>query len=416
MIKTKKLDNGVTMVLESVPGTNSATLGLWVRTGAADEDGTTAGISHFIEHMMFKGTARRDARRIAEDVDRIGAQINAFTGKEATCYYVKTLASNMERSLEILLDMFTGSLFATKEINRERRVIREELKMVQDTPDEDAHDTLCEQVFRGSPLAHSIIGTGSSLNRINHKQIVDYLRRQYTRDSIVVAVVGNFDEDLVCGMVEEGLRDLPAAKPPLEYPDSDPEPTCRVKVKDIEQTHLCLGTRTIRLADDRYYVFSLLSNIMGGGMSSRFFQDIREEKGLAYSVYSGNSAFSHDGYFHIYAGVAHENVHRTIAAIREELERLKHDGVSEDELTKAKEQLKSSFIFGQENLNGRMFTLGRDMTLLGEVETPDQVLETINKVTMADIEEAVGYICDFDRYSAVAVSGRRLPLRRYMQE
>jgi predicted Zn-dependent peptidase len=415
MIKTRKLDCGITVVMEYVPHFDSAAVGIWVRAGAANETKENSGISHFIEHMMFKGTEKRSALRIAEDVDNLGAQINAFTGKEATCYYIKTLASNMEKSLDILLDMFTGSVFAPEEINRERGVIKEELKMIKDTPDEDALDTICETVLRGNPVGNSIIGTVGSLNKINHSKILNYIDNEYTCDSIVVSIAGKFDEEQVCSMLEERMSGFRQHKEGPDYREGDTEPAFRVKVKDIEQSHLCLATRSVPLSDERYYAFSLLSNVMGGSMSSRFFQDIRERKGLAYSVYSSNSSFSHCGYYNIYAGVAHSNVHKVVDAIREELASLKRDGITGAELSKAKEQLKSSYIFGEENVNGRMFGQGRSMILLGEVKTPQQVTEAIDAVTMEDIEEVEAMICDIEKYSGVLISDKRRPLKDYVR-
>lgn len=414
MIKTKKLKCGITVAMEKISHVESVSTGIWVRAGAANETGENAGISHFIEHMMFKGTDSRSARQIAEDVDNIGGQINAFTGKEATCYYIKTIASNLDTSLEILMDMFTSSLFDPKEIGRERKVIKEELKMIKDTPDEDAHDTICEMVFKGNPLGNSIIGTAGSLDRINHDKIKEYIKNQYTKDSIVVSVAGNFSEAKVCSIIEGRLAGLKARKPKLKYPRDVYAPSFKVKTKDIEQSHICLGTRTIPLDDDRYCAFSLLSNIMGGSMSSRFFQNIREQKGLAYSVFSMNSSFSKYGYYNIYAGVAHDRIKETIDAIKEELEILKKNGITREELNKAKEQLKSSYIFGQENINGRMFSMGKSMTLLGKIRTPEEIIEEINSVTLEDVDKAKQYICDIETYSGVLITDKKVPLKKYI--
>lgn len=415
MIKRKKLNCGISVVMEKMAHVNSVSVGIWVKAGAVNETAENAGISHFIEHMMFKGTEKRSAREIAEDVDNIGGQINAFTGKEATCYYVKTLASNVDKSLEILLDMFTSSLFDPKEIKRERKVIKEEMKMIQDAPDEDAHDTICELVFKNHPLGNSIIGTNKSLNGINHEKIKDYIKNQYTKDSIVVSIAGNFSEAKVCRIIEGKLGGLKARKAKLKYKKEKYAPSFKVKVKDIEQSHICLGTRTIPLEDERYYAFSLLNNIMGGSMSSRFFQNIREQKGLAYSVFSMNSSFSGDGYYNIYAGVSHDKIQEAINAIKEELLDLQENGITKEELKKAKEQLKSSYIFGQENVNGRMFAIGKSSLLLNEIRTPEEVIKEIDAVTMDDIKYAENFICDINNYSGVVVTDKKIPLKKIIQ-
>jgi len=415
MIKTRKLKCGITVVMEQILYVNSVSTGIWVRTGSVNESPEIAGISHFIEHMMFKGTYKRSAKQIAEDVDNIGGQINAFTGKEATCYYIKTLASNLDKAMEILMDMFTSSLFDPLEMKRERKVIKEELKMIQDAPDEDVHDTICELVFKGNPLGNSIIGTPGSLNSITHDKIKDYIKKQYTKDSIVVSVAGNFDEKKVCKMIEGKLAGLNEEKTKVKYPSEKYEPSFKVKVKDIEQSHICFGTRSVKLSDDRYYAFSLLNNIMGGSMSSRFFQNIREQKGLAYSVFSMNSSFSKDGYYNIYAGVSHNKVKDCIQAVKDELESLKNEGVTISELSKAKEQLKSNYIFGQENVNGRMFSIGKSATLLGEIHTPEEVIAEIDNVTIEDVNEIKKYICDISNYSAAVITNNRIPLKKIIQ-
>ncbi|MEG0392776.1 MAG: pitrilysin family protein, partial [Anaerovoracaceae bacterium] len=270
MIETKKLDCGITLVTEKMPNMKSVAIGIWVKTGAANEAPEIAGISHFIEHMLFKGTTTRTAKALAEDVDKIGGQINAFTGKEATCYYIKTLESNLETSMDILFDMFRESLFDKKEMAREKKVIAEEMKMIKDTPDEDAHDTICELVFKDNPLGKSIIGTTTTLKRISREVLMDYIDQQYTKDSIVVSVAGNFQSELVEEIIAGRLDGLKEKKNPVEYPEETYVPSFKVKVKDIEQTHLCLATRSVSLADPRYYAFALLNNIMGGSMSSRF--------------------------------------------------------------------------------------------------------------------------------------------------
>ena len=414
-IEIRKLDCGVRVVMETIPHVQSAAIGIWVKTGAVNETLKYAGVSHYIEHMMFKGTENRNAREIAADIDKIGGQMNAFTSKESTCYYVKVLKDNFEKGAEVLLDMLSNSLFDKIEMDKERQVICEEIKMIEDQPDDLAHDVVSEILFKGNPLGNSIIGTPSSLNRISRKVLTEYFDTQYTRDSIVVSVAGNINPDQVCAYLEDKFDKLGASKPVHENGYTPYEKKHKVIVKDIQQSHLCLATRAISLIDPRYYAFSVLNNVMGGSMSSRLFQNIREEKGLAYSVYSMLSCFSSDGYFNIYAGVSHDKIGAAIGGIREELEILGSQGITEEELSASREQLKSSYIFGQENVASRMFAIGKNLILLDRVFTPEEVLEGLNAVTMDDIEEVKKTLCDMSSYSAVAVTNKRINLKRMME-
>ena len=396
--------------MERTDFVRSAALGIWVRTGSSHECDDNSGVSHFIEHMMFKGTGKRSARQIAEDVDRIGGMSNAFTGKEATCYYIKTLSSNIYQGAEILLDMLTGSAFAEEEMDKERQVILEEIKMVRDTPDEDVLDLISELVNGKNAIGRTILGTPESLAGIDRQKLADYYRREYSRDSIVIAVAGNFDPDRIAVLFEEGLGSLNADKPAFA-PDRYPyEQKYKVRVKDIEQTHLCLAIPSVPLGDDRYYAFVLMNSIFGGSMSSRLFQSIREERGLAYSVASMNAFASKSGFFNIYAGVAHEKLEETVRAIKDEIGMLCEDGVTDDELAMAKEQMKSSFIFGLENINSRMFNIGKNKLLLDKVYEADEVLQGYDAVTKEDILDAAHLIGRASDYCGAAVTGREFDL------
>lgn len=297
MIKVRKLNCGTNIIMEKTDYVQSAALGIWVRAGAADEKEEFSGASHYIEHMMFKGTEKRTAKEIAADVDKIGGVFNAFTGKEATCYYIKTLSSNIYKGAEILLDMLTASRFAPEEMDKERQVICEEIKMVKDTPDDDVYDTISELVSSGNPLGRSILGTPESLARLDRDKLKSYMDVKYARDSIVVAVVGNFDEERIVEMFEDKLTAFREKKVTEKEEIRPYKQSFSVKVKDIEQTHICLAVPSVSLADDKYYAFVLMNSILGGSMSSRLFQNIREERGLAYSVYSMNSFASNWGFF-----------------------------------------------------------------------------------------------------------------------
>ncbi|HWQ77859.1 MAG TPA: pitrilysin family protein [Anaerovoracaceae bacterium] len=415
MIVNKKLNCGVRIVMEEIPYVQSVSIGIWVKAGSVDETARNSGISHFIEHMLFKGTENRSAKKIAEDVDKIGGQINAFTGKEATCYYLKTLANNIDKAADILIDMFINSKFDEEEMEKEKRVVCEEIKMIEDSPEDYAHDIISELIFKGNPLAKSIIGTPKSLQGITRRAIKKYIGEEYTRDNIVVSVCGSFDQDHVCGLFDSKLMALNANKAPKYHDEIDYSPHYKVKVKDIEQSHLCLGLKGLAIDDDRYYPLMLLNNIMGGSMSSRLFQNIREEKGLAYSVYSMSSSFSNTGYFNIYAGVSHDKIKDAVIGIQDELRLLEKDGVMPEELETAKEQMKGSYIFSLENVNGRMFSNGKNILLLNKIYTPEEVLASIDAVSPDDIRDISEMVTDIRNYSGVLIGRIQVDLKKIVQ-
>ena len=411
-IDIRTLDCGVRVVVEKIDYVQSAAFGVWVKAGACDETRENSGVSHFIEHMMFKGTEKRNARQIAEDMDKIGGQMNAFTGKEATCYYVKTIGVNLENGAEILLDMVNNAVFDKHEMTKERTVIFEEMKMITDQPDDLAHDTVTELVFKGNPLGKSIIGNVTSLRNISRNVMTTYKEAEYTCDSIVVSIAGNFDEDRFCSFLEDKFSNLKASKEPKNTETVPYTPDFKVLVKEIQQSHLCLATKAVSLTDPAYYSFYVLNNIMGGSMSSRLFQNIREEKGLAYSVYSMFTAYSQDGYYSIYAGVAHDKIHDTVNGILAELAALADGEITQDEISMAKEQLKASYTFGQENIASRMFANGKGLLLNNRVFMPEEVLAGIDAVTVADLEDTKKRITDPKTYSGVCVSGKRVDLKK----
>ena len=414
-IDIRILDCGIRVVMEELDHVKSAAVGIWVRNGAVDETPEVAGISHFIEHMMFKGTEKRNSRQIAEDVDKIGGQMNAFTGTEATCYYVKTISSHLMDGADVIIDMVCNAVFDGREMTKERQVICEEIKMIQDQPDDLVHDNITELVFKDAPLGNSIIGTKTSLSRITRPVITAYKEKAYARDSIVISAAGNFDKDAFCAYLSDKFDRLAKERRAKEKKAEAYVPRFKVIKKDIQQSHICMATRSISLDDPRYYTFAVLNNVMGGSMSSRFFQNIREEKGLAYSVYSSNSTFSDAGYYNIYAGVSHDKVGAAIEGIKEELDVLDREGLTEEEISMSKEQLKSSYIFGQENVASRMFNIGKNLLLLGRVYGQDEVIEGIEKVTRESIDSIKPIVCDIENYSAVCLTDKDINLKKMVR-
>lgn len=411
MTEIRKLSCGLRMVLDRLPYVQSVTTGIWVKAGCVDEENQKlSGISHFIEHMMFKGTSKRSARDIAADADALGAQMNAFTSKESTCYYIKSFTSNVSEACEILIDILTDSLFDPAEMAKEKQVVKEEMKMVEDSPDEDVMDLMYEELFSDEPLARSILGTPESLDGITHDDIKAYIAKEYSLDNIVVSVAGNFDADSVCEQFENALSCMTPTKEVKAYEPVIYVPSFRTKVKDIEQSQICIAARTVEYGHDDISALQLVSNIMGGSMSSRLFQNIREEKGLAYTVYSTCAAHEKDGFYAICAGVAHDKIEDTVAAIIDELETLALHGVTDKELETAKAQVKGGLIFSQESTGSRMLSAGKRALLKNQVKSLEELVKSIDDVTKDDISRVAAMITDVSTYSGALISKRDVDL------
>ncbi len=415
MMKKTTLQNGIRLILEPLPYVESASVGIWVGAGSADETAREAGLSHVIEHMLFKGTETRSARDIAADTDALGSNANAFTGKEATCYYIRTLSSHIEESAEILLDMFLRSTFDPEELEREKNVIFEEMKMSEDSPEDLAHDVLTRIVFRGTNLESDVIGTRSSVKAITRDDILAYRKRQYSPGKILVSIAGNFDPDRMTAVFADALGSIGA--PEAERPEtvSRYEPAVVSRVKEVEQSNICLGLPAIPLDAELYYPMHVLSSILGGTMSSRLFQEIREKRGLAYSVFTSLQCYRKHGMFEIYAGVAHEKVGEAVSAIASVLGGLDEHFVTEDELRIAKEQLKAGIVYGRESINNRMIANGRNELLLGREISAEEIIRRTDAVTLDAVREAARLITDPSRYSATCVGDREHPLRDYLK-
>ena len=414
MINARKLSNGISIVMEEMQHVNSVSCGIWVKTGSCDEESRIGGISHFVEHMMFKGTPDRDAYRISCDIDKLGASTNAFTGKEATCFYVKAMSENYLKACDVICDMLEHALFDSDEMNRERHVIEEEIKMSKDDPEDFGHDALGDGLFRGTPLGKSVIGTATNIGRVSHNIMADYVEKQYTRDSIVVSVAGRFDPDEVCSYFEKRFMNRGAAKPERAVSRPKYEPFTRSFTRDINQAHLFLGTKSVTMNDDWTYAYQIMNNIMGGSMSSRLFQNIREKKGLAYTVFSDNIAYRDGGYYEIYAGVSMDNVRKAVNGIKEELDVFAATTVTDEELESSRAQMKAAYVYSQESTSARMIVNGKNYLLIGRFFVPDEVIDGFNSVTAADIDEIKSTICDFSRYSAVVVSGKHTAIKDIM--
>ncbi len=386
MIVKHTLPNGVRVLAEPIPHVRSVAVGIWVGTGSENEEKEKNGISHFLEHMMFKGTKKRTARQIAEAFDEIGGQVNAFTSKEMTCYFAKVLDQHFSVALEVLADMFFESTFLDVEIEKEKKVIIEEIRMVEDTPDDLVHDLLSEVSMNQHTLGFPVIGTIENVQQITRNDLFDYKDKFYHPANTVVSIAGNLPADFL-----EQVESLFGHHfgTPVEVKKEIPvfSPYGKIKIKPTEQTHLCIGLPGLTIQDEQIYTMVLINNILGGNMSSRLFQEIREEHGLAYSVYSYHSAHRHSGLFAIYAGTAHGQEGEVYDRITHLLYEMGTKGVTEKELAKAKEQLKASLMLGLESTNNRMSRLGRNELLLGKHMSLDEIVETVEKITIEDANQ-----------------------------
>ncbi len=404
MFKKVQLSNGLRLVYEKIPYVRSVSVGIWVGTGSRNETSENNGISHFIEHMLFKGTSKRSAKDIAECIDAIGGQINAFTGKECTCYYTKTLDTHLDIAVDVLSDMFFNSSFDSDDINVEKRVVIEEIGMYEDTPEELVHDIFSEMVWDGNPLGYPILGTEMCINKFDKDMILKYMNEFYTPYNTVISVAGNFDEIKLIELVNKYFQDWKFGKTfSNKFSSAQYKVNKIVREKDTEQVHLCMGFEGIEHGNEKLYSLLSLNNILGGGMSSRLFQNIREKRGLVYSIYSYPSTYQGSGLFVIYAGMNPEHLQTVIDLTKTELDLIIKDGITKDELAKTKEQLKGNYILGLESTSSRMNSIGKSELMLGKINTPEEILQKIDRVNMDSVDEMIKRVFDFEKMSISAV-------------
>jgi predicted Zn-dependent peptidase len=402
------LSNGIRVVAEKIPHVRSVALGIWVGAGSEKENKGNNGISHFIEHMMFKGTKTRTARQLAEAFDEIGGHVNAFTSKEMTCYYAKVLDQHLPTALEILTDMFFESVFAEAEIEKEKKVIIEEIRMVEDTPDDLVHELLSEAALSGHPLGWPVLGFEETVSSFTREDLIRYKETHYHPHNVVVSLAGNLPDDFL-EQVEQAFASHQG--PNREDKIAAPVFKSGVKVrqKATEQTHLCLGFPGLSYGDSRLYTLILLNNVLGGNMSSRLFQEIREERGLAYSVFSYHSAHRETGLFAIYAGTKHGQEDEVYDCIMDTLDDVRQKGLTDAELKKAKEQLKGSLMLSLESTNNRMSRLGRNELLLGRHLSLDEIIESVEKITLEDVNQLAREIFSGQMSLALISPNGKLP-------
>jgi predicted Zn-dependent peptidase len=381
------LANGLRVLTESMPSVRSASIGIWADVGSSLESREQRGISHLVEHMLFKGTERRSAREIAEVMDGVGGNLNAFTDKETTCYYAKVIDRHVPLALDVLSDMFLRSLFDAQELAKEQNVVLEEIKMYDDSPDELIHDLFLQTMWSGSNLGAPTIGFVDTVTAVTPADLRAHMNRHYAPNSIVVAASGNVEHDRVVELVAQSFERFEGISERVEPDAPRTTPSALVRQKDCEQAYVVLGSRGLCVRDDRRYALSVLDTVLGGGMSSRLFQEIREKRGLVYTVYSFQAAYRAAGLFGIYAGTSPENVQPCIDVIAEQLAALRKIEIGPDELHLAKEHIKGNLTLSLESTSSRMIRLGRNEFALGRHVTPEEIEERVDAVAASEITQ-----------------------------
>ncbi len=381
MVFKYRESNGLTVILEPVEGVVSISAGLWVRVGSRHERADQYGYAHFVEHMLFKGTERYSARDIARLVDRVGGQHNAATNREYTCYYINVVSDYLDLALEILGDMYLNSVFDPVELDKEKNVIIEEIRMYEDTPDEYIHDLFMEKMFIDHPLSHSILGTEENITSASRTQLVDFYRGQYTGENTILVISGRFDPDRARDMIKKYFASLSTAKNPVFPPVNAPSRVDSFHTeRDLEQVHFCLGTDGIRRDEEDRWALYALSTILGGSMSSRLFQNIREKEGICYSIYSFHSSYSDTGIFGIYCASSPDRFSRAVELVVKECRDLIKEGVTDEELDDARTFMKGNLALSLESIEVRMGQLAKNEMTFGRYFSFEDVVERINRI------------------------------------
>jgi len=389
-IRKTVLSNGLLVLTESMPHLRSISMGAWIGSGSRDEAPEVNGVSHFVEHMVFKGTTSRSAQQIAREVDTIGGNLDAFTGKEMVCFNIKVLDENVAPALDVLSDLVLHPTFTPEELAREQGVILEEIKMDEDNPDYLVHEIFTQNFWKGDALGRPILGTVKTVSSFNQQIVFDFYNSRFTPRNMVFSAAGNLEHDAFVAQVERQFGSLAVdGSEPLavtEGPTATPHITLKRK-KSLEQVQLCLGVPAPPVNDPSRYGVYLLNTMLGGGMSSRLFQTIREDQGLAYSIYSEMNPFRDTGSLCVYAGTSVDKTEKVLRLTLEELRRLKEETVSEAELKRAKDQLKSNMVIGLESSGSRMSNLARQQMYFGRFFGIDEIIEEIEAVSSADVQK-----------------------------
>ena len=396
-VRRTVLDGGLRVVSEYLPSVRSVALGIWASVGSRDEDAAHAGATHYLEHLLFKGTRKRTALDISSAIDAVGGELNAFTSKEYTCYYARVLDADLPLAVDVVSDMVIASVIAPKEVDAERGVILEEIAMNDDDPSDVVHEAFMAKLFGDTPLGRPILGTADSINKITRSQIADHYAARYGPEDLVVAAAGGVDHDRLVQLAGEAfgpvLRDASPRPPRLSGPGvAEPGTGVRLVSRSIEQANVILGSEGLARTDDRRFALGVLNAALGGGMSSRLFQEVREKRGLAYSVYSFTSQYADTGMFGVYAGCQPAKADEVLAISREEIEKVVAHGLTDDELVRGKGQMRGQLVLGLEDPASRMSRLGKSELVYDRLEPVDEILGKIEAVTHDDVREVARHV------------------------
>jgi predicted Zn-dependent peptidase len=400
-IRQTRLDRGIRVVTEHMPDAHSVTTGFWVDTGSRDEPPELAGASHFLEHLLFKGTDTRSAREIAETIEAVGGDMNAFTTKEYTAFYTRVLDADVELGLDILSDIMWAPAFRTDEVEAERQVILEEILMHEDEPADLVHDLFTGALYPGHPLGREVLGDQSTISAMSSDEIRGYFTDYYRPEAIVVAAAGNLDHDAMVAGIERRYAGRTGNRPERAMPPLAPASRIVVSTRPTEQAHVVVGVRAIDRNDGDRYALAALNQVLGGGMSSRLFQEIREKRGLVYSVYSYRAAYLETGSLAVYAGTSPGHVHEVLELVHDQLDRMAAGDVSARELDMAKGHLKGSLALSLEDSASRMTRIGRGSLLHDEVLTFDELVARTEAVTLDDVFRVAARVLTGERVLAV---------------
>jgi len=405
MVQKSVLENGMRVITEKIPSAHSVTVGFWVENGSRHERVSEGGISHFIEHMLFKGTDRRSALDIAKEIDSGGGVLNGFTGPEYSCYYAKVLAKKLPQAIDLLSDIVLHSIFDLDEIEKERRVILQEIYMQEDSPDEQVHDLFSQLFWRGHPLGKSVLGTRDSVGSLARDQFLVFLQERYCGRNILVCAAGDLEHQEIVDFIAEAFQEIPTGGETSPSPLPEYQRRIEFVEKDLEQVHICLGTRAFPQNHPNRFESYVMNTILGGSMSSRLFQKIREERGMAYSVYSYLNNHSDAGALVVYAGTSPEDAPHAVALLLKELKRFATDLVGEDELRSAKEQLRGNLLLSMESTENRMTRLAKNEIYMGRNLALKEVLHGFEKVTREGILKLAEFTLQ-DEYLNLQLMGK----------
>ena len=390
MYKCQTLKNGLTIIGEEIPYLKSISLGVWVKAGSIMETKENSGVSHFIEHMLFKGTTNRTSKELAREIDNLGGVINAFTSKECTCVYVKLLDEHINIGIDVLSDMILNSRFDERDIKKEKSVILEELKMYEDSPDDLVYDLLLENIYKDHSLGMNILGDRQSLKNLKRESILDYYNKYYVPNNSIISICGNFKFEEIVKQIEEKFKTWQPKSVDTTTTKPNFNPCIVKKNKDIEQVNLAINLDAIPMTNNReVYALSVVNNVFGGSISSRLFQKIREEKGLAYSIYSSQTLYEDCGELGIFASTSTENIQEVYKSILEEIELIRNEYISPQEIHESKEQLKGSYMLDLESTSSRMMSNGKNLLMRNKVDDEQDIIDYINAVEYDDVVKII---------------------------